>query len=387
MKQNSQNSDQSQDKELMIVVAIGLVVLVLWMIWEYARDIIVWFSFSLTYAQLYLLSWIVDFGPVTQGYMEFLKGVFRSPDDPLYVDPFSVEWKEISFMSNLAGSYFKWLYTFLIAAMSIMTMFKMKGGGMSRKFSLTGSFGASLADFQAEHWKVFSPGAKFDPDALSAEELPARTPMEWMQLNNVSLKDGEIDTEAAEEAFTKQLGERWQGMDKAPAHIKALCVAFYLNAKRDKSAREVKEQISVAYTAKSRSEAEKEIEELFQKTLADPKFSKMIDKYAKQHAYTNTAMFRLITWSRNLGGVFASAEIRWLKPIDRSLWYALNNCGRRSYHTEGAGAVCHFNAENIVGGALAEPHVDQAIDGLYDYIDHQGLLDIDEFFNGTETDF
>ncbi|MBO9428659.1 hypothetical protein [Sulfitobacter sp. R18_1] len=382
-----QGQDNQTEKELMVFVAFGLLCLTIWLIWTYARDFIVWFSFAVNLAQLYPASYILNFSGTELGYLEFMKGVYKGSDSPYYVDPFSITWPEFYAMASWAGRVARWVLVPIMIFWTIRTVFKMKGKGFSRQFSLAGGFGPSLADYQSQHWKVFTPGAKFDPDALSKEELPARTPMEWMRDMNIGLKDGEVDLDAAEEAFAAQLGEPWHGVEKAPAYIKGICVACFLNAKRDKNARGMKERISVIYSTKSQEEADKEIEAIFNETKEkEDKFLPAINKVVDKHAYTNTAMFRLLGWARKHGGVFASAEIRWLKPMDRVLWYALNNCGRMSFHTEGAGAVSHFHAENILGDKLVEPHVDQAVDGLIDYVENQGLMDLDKFFE-VEVEF
>lgn len=388
-KQQGGNQNNDPDRELAYLVGGALVLLTIWLIWQYGRNVIVWFSFSFDYAQLFILKWIISFGETAQGYMEFIKGVYRPSDHPRHVDPFSVTWEELTFISELAGRYFRWFFAPVILVMALRIMFKMKGAGFSRSFSLAGGFGPSLADFQAQHWKVFTPGAKFDPDKENKVEDPAMTPMEWMRENDVGLSDeiGGLDMDAAHDAFEKQLGAPWEGIEKAPTHVKALAVIFFYNAKRDKSSRDIKEKIAVAYSSQKPDAIKKTVDELFKKAKEEKKFLPLVDKYTSQHAYTNTALFRLLRWARDQGGVLASAEFRWLKPVDRTLWYTLNNTGRRSFHTEGAGAVSHFHSENIVGGPLAEPHVDQAVDGLDDYLEDQGLTDLDAFFGSHESEF
>lgn len=386
---SQQGGDRPQDQELTYLIGFALVCFVVWLIWTFARNVIVWSMFALDIAQFYVVKGLsmiglLPFGRQAQGYLEFMKGTFNGR-----IDPFDVSYAEMMMMSQMAASIFKWLFAAIILGLAVRILFKMKGRGFTRQFSLAGGFGPSLADYQAQHWKVFSTGAGFDPDNGDEIEDPAKTPMEWMRDNKVELSeaiDG-LDHEAATVAFEKQLGDPWQGVEKAAPYVQALCAAFYINAKRDKNARGFKEKIAVLYTTKKGDELDQQIKVIFDKVNSDPKFGKMMAKYTSNHAYTNTALFRLLQWSRDNGGVFASAEFRWLKKIDRSLWYTLNNCGRRSYHTEGAGAVSHFNAEHISKAKLVEPHVDQAVDGLEDYLEHQGLIDLDEFFERKQSDF
>ncbi len=381
--------EKREDEELMWVAGIGLTFLVIYLLWLYARDFILWFAFALDIAQFWVVDKIFDYNSTFKGYIEFMKGIYRSSESEYYIDPFSVTYDEMMALSKIAGGHFRWVFAGLIAGLGVYTIFRMKGDGFTRSFSLAGQGGPSLAQYQAQHWKVFSVGAQFDPNQDDKTQEPAATPMEWMKENKIALseEEGGLDFDAAAEVFEKQLGEPWPGMKKAPVYIQALCVAMYFNAKRDKKTRDIKEQIAIIFSTKSPKEIERDVKDLFEMAMKDKRFEEMIEKYASKHAYINTAMYRLLTWSRKNGGVFASAEFRWLKPIDRTLWYTLNNCGRRSYHTEGAGVVSHFNAENIVRGPLVEPHVDQAVEGLDDYLEHQGIYDLEKFFNDQQSDF
>lgn len=384
----ARQQENTGNQEIVWFIGAGLVALIVFLIWTFARNVIVWFSFALDLIQLHILDLFLPFNDTARGWKYFMEAHFITRFGEK-LDPFEVSFAELAHMSQAAGSTFRWIFALGIFAMAIWVIFKMKGGGFSRKFSLAGGFGPSLAHYQAEHWKVFTPGAHFDPDKLNKAELPAKTPMEWMDENKVGLSDeiGGLDVDAATEAFEKQLGSRWEGVEKAETHVKALAVAMYMTAKRDKRARQIKEQIAVIYATKKPAEIETEILKIYEETKSDEKFLKLIEKYARKHAWTNTALYRLLAWSRQHGGVFASAEIRWLKPIDRTLWYVLNNTGRRSFHTEGAGAVSHFHSENIIQGPLVEPHVDQAVEGLEDYLEHQGITDLESFLNGQSKDF
>ena len=382
------NQNNGNDTEMFYLLVVVMVAAIVWGVWNYARPVLVYFSFGLDLVQFAVLSLVSKMPGDWGTYYEIAKAPFGLSDT---YKSNEIDWNKIEFttfkdMSELAGALFKFIFAFLIGAMAITTLFKMKGNGFARTFTLTGGKGKgpSLAHYQAQHWKVFSAGAFFNPDDLSNKaELPSKTPMEWMQENNVSLTESEgLDPDTAQYAFTQQLGEPWHGYDKAPTYIQVLCFLFYINAKRDKNSRKLKEEFTLIWSQnKPEIAAKKSIIRLKELTKKDDKFKKIIDKNASIHAYTNTALYKLLDWARKNGGVFASAEFRWLKPIDRTLWYVLNNCGRRAFHIEGAGAISHFHAEHILKQALSEPHVDEAVDGLEDYLDGQGLMDLEEFFN------
>lgn len=87
--------------------------------------------------------------------------------------------------------------------------------------------------------------------------------------------------------------------------------------------------------------------------------------YAK-HGMRETAMLSLMRSARKSGTV-VSAQFPWLKRLDRPLWYALNNDGRKGIHVEGAAAMSHFAAELRSGTAISTPQVDAAVASIVEY--------------------
>jgi len=86
----------------------------------------------------------------------------------------------------------------------------------------------------------------------------------------------------------------------------------------------------------------------------------------KRHAFLETAMISLLVWCRQEGGVLASADFLWLKPVNRTLWYALNNAGRggNAYHIEAAGLMSHWHMECSRGKAIYVPAVEPAVTAI-----------------------
>jgi intracellular multiplication protein IcmP len=56
-----------------------------------------------------------------------------------------------------------------------------------------------------------------------------------------------------------------------------------------------------------------------------------------------------------------------MRAHERGLWYPLNNLGRRSYHTEGAGTMAHYMAEKAAGKALPVPRLETAVLTMVQY--------------------
>jgi intracellular multiplication protein IcmP len=218
----------------------------------------------------------------------------------------------------------------------------------------------------------------------------AADPTEWMRDNGVALTaaDG-LDDGAAGDAFSRQLGAAWRGVVEAPPLVQAVCVMAALNARG--GAEEIaalSRSLEEIYSDGDAAWAERRTKTTLSEHLADAKLVAAIDRRGGRHAYVNTAAMGVHGWAsplRDWGGgeapAFGTAMFRWLKGVDRSLWYCLNSVGRTVFFAEGAGAVAHFFAERAVGTPLVEPMVDTAIDALAEYLDEHGIIDLDAYLN------
>ncbi len=84
------------------------------------------------------------------------------------------------------------------------------------------------------------------------------------------------------------------------------------------------------------------------------------------------------------GGVLSTSLFLWLKRVDRDLWYALNNVGRRAFHIEGSGVISHYFMERMQRNPVSEPFMDNAVAGLRKYLGEYYIEDLDEYFNRDE---
>ncbi|WP_323025711.1 hypothetical protein [Castellaniella sp.] len=105
--------------------------------------------------------------------------------------------------------------------------------------------------------------------------------------------------------------------------------------------------------------------------LAYPK--KIIARYVQhpvvtsiisKHAFRRTILYACYAQATSLG-VFPPADVRWLRFYDRELWHLRSSMGRQVAFAEGGNAVfCHYLYETKTGGAIVEPQLDKAINGL-----------------------
>lgn len=244
----------------------------------------------------------------------------------------------------------------------------------------------SFIKLQAKMWPVISPIVNFNPIKSSAripgttipDKLPlfaeALSPEEWISFHRIPVVNGIADREITRRAFISQLGPRWNGIEGQPPYLKALFAAFALKgAQKRTESDEFLGRISLCWSHKTGFAMAPELAAETRKILKDREIGGLALEIAAQHAYRTTALAGVLKWARTNGGVLAPAQFLWLRGVDRNLWYGLNNVGRRSYHSEGAGAMAHFMAEQNAKKALPIPRIDTAIVTLNQYLAGSGM--------------
>lgn len=238
-----------------------------------------------------------------------------------------------------------------------------------------------LIKIQSLAWPVITPITKINPaagpqrapgDALP-EKLPlfaeSLSPEEFVAFNHIPVVGRMVDREAATRAFTRQLGPRWQGWDKLPTHYRALAAVFAIKGARQREeADKLIGDIARCWSPGAGLVLTGKVSARVDQILRDPKWGGEAAKIMAGHAFAIPGMFRLLIWARERGGVLAPATFLWLRGVDRSLWYPLNNAGRRTFHPEAAGAAAHYYAEKFLRRPLSIPKVQGAVDALADYI-------------------
>ena len=291
-------------------------------------------------------------------------------------DYFSLTGVSMGVMEQRASAYLRWPIAAAFAGVAIYVSFYSPRGKFRTKHSLE-----SFIKMQAKMWPVISPIVDFNPIKSSArvpgdpipDKLPmfaeALSPEEWISYHRIPVTNGVVDREAARRALIMQLGPRWSGIENQAPYFRALYAAYVLkgNQKREESD-EFLGQISTCWTAKSGFILSPSVASEVKKILSDPKMMAKANEIAAQHAYRTTALLGVLKWARSMGGVLAPGQFLWVRGMDRNLWYALNNLGRRSFHPEGMGAMAHYMAEQTAKKPLPIPRVDTAIVTLNQFL-------------------
>lgn len=235
----------------------------------------------------------------------------------------------------------------------------------------------TLAEQEAENWPMISPVLKLDLIKQDIHKGPwamGLNPMQFCkQYKLITVERAEdrsakfkqsgtftakVNEEKAYRVFATQLGPQWEGVGKLPKYTRALFAIFAARMNHDSdAARDLIKQL--AWTA-----AKGEIDYTGTTALLKKHIkSRSVQRVTRNHGYVMTVMATMITLART-DGVQASSDFLWLKPIDRRLWYMLNNVGRQTAWVEVSGAIAHWLAELELGRALYVPMIDEAVKAL-----------------------
>jgi hypothetical protein len=81
------------------------------------------------------------------------------------------------------------------------------------------------------------------------------------------------------------------------------------------------------------------------------------------HAYEKTVFFAVLERSWTYG-VLSSAELNWVKKVDRDIFYVMNQQGRYSSFIEVCGAWSHYLAEKNYGFRTLPPQLQEGLNGI-----------------------
>jgi hypothetical protein len=251
----------------------------------------------------------------------------------------------------------------LLAVGAVVAIVARRPAGSPAKYDLTKRLRQVFAGRSAA-------AQSLEPD--EAANPLAQTPYEWLAARGVAagLQRERTDVEWA----VRRALEDTLTQGHAPWPVEALCFAFHVASHCDRETRgwfflematRFKTAVSADDFAAFVNEARKRHVRLADLYDADK------SHVAARHAYPATRALALLAYARTKT-VLPCADFLWLKAVDRPLWYALNNLGRRAYHVEGAAAISHYLSERAARAAVSAPQVAAAADGILLYLDEMG---------------
>lgn len=336
-----------------IIVGLGFLG---FLIWHYLHEQIVIIVFKLKLYQAYLIQ------------------IFNSNIDPAieYIhtaNPEIVKFNDIRLLSETIGNYTRYPFAFVMIILAVILYFS----NITFRFKNNHNM-KTLRKQEQKNWPQIKPNLDLnliDQDINKGPWAASQTPMEFCKRHHllekrspdgVQVSDPQelivVKSGKAKEIFTLQLGRLWEGPEYLKDYECALFAIFAARANRDTNA-------ATAY-----------LNQINHSLRGDrPDFSggiQLLKKYyntqpvqesVQRHAYVYTVFSTLLERARK-PGVLAAAEFLWLKPIDRTLWYVLNNVGRQTAFVEVAGIFSHWITEKKLGFKSIVPMIDLAVKGL-----------------------
>jgi len=180
-----------------------------------------------------------------------------------------------------------------------------------------------------------------------------------------------LDREKAYDVFCQQFGPLHQGFYKMPKHLQKLSLAFLLFGvdRKDEAQKILDEMNTTLMWPGTITKWKIQLGwPLFKKVkvggyamdLSLPLKISKIDELlrvkevsratAAHDKYTYLYILALYRFAREKG-VLPTSEFIWLRPLNRTLYYLLNNLGRRTVWSECAGPWAHFSAEDQMQNA------------------------------------
>ncbi|MFP4313577.1 MAG: type IV secretion system protein [Alphaproteobacteria bacterium] len=371
-------------------IILGAVIAVLiWLFWYYfdaeVRNMVRW----VRYGEMWIVKLFIDlfemlglvkdgeykvFWPATGQEVSWQAGFESTPNYRTE----KLTYTHLSLFGALAMEPLKMPIVGILGAMAFWAMFKGPNTQYRSNLGLEG-----LMARQAEVFPVITPFIEFNPATQPPRspgtpvpaELPsfaeALGPEEWLAYEEIPIPDGQIDEQAAFNAFRKQLGPRWKGPQKLKPYKQVLLASFCLKAARKrKEADAMLGRLACCWSFKKglNLAKDKTLLKEARKILNDKKLSGETLGKCNQHAYEVTALLRALQTAREEGGVLAPALFVWLRGYDRTLWYPLNNIGRQSFHMEALGAMSHYVAEKRTSRPIPVPKLDDAVYTIKEYM-------------------
>ncbi|CAG9260951.1 TrbA-like protein [Burkholderia diffusa] len=373
----STTNGKSDDMELIYLGMLGLLAGAIWIVWAVGHAEIAYYGLKFAWYQLGVLDW------------PFMPNAIRRLRTELAmqaVAPGRVSFASFLAEMNQAGYLFVWIPV-LLTIRGVKIAVTHKANLTRRKVTVQ-----TLPWIISRHSPAIIPSLYYgDKDTLllnvdPVEHRSSINPEVWVSQHGL-LIDGVLDRERCRELLIADLRERVASLDALEPQEKAL---FVVLAKRVFPTKE-----DLANT-KDGDAAQKLLDELnrschkhtWQGKKGYPDLSlavKAFDRYASQpeakqwlakHPYPRTLLHAMHKVAQTTGKL-PSSQFRWLKGMDRGLWYALNTTGRKAPFLESAAVFTQTLWEEFAfdtGYRLEAPYVDDAIDGVENYLIKIGLM-------------
>jgi intracellular multiplication protein IcmP len=365
MQSGGQQSDQTSNLFWMII----LVVILGGLAWWAWHSYIVQYIFDIKRVEYIAAVGFQDLYFLLVKYLHFpLPPMYHNLEQWSYfmatTSPSNVTMAQVGELSHDIGIWFTVPSSIILCGLAYYLYFHDASSRFIKEYSMK-----SLQSCAMKEWPQITPITQQDLASAPLDEGPwamAQLPIFFAKKHGFIMvgkdKEGKkrwlIDRVKAHRQFVLQVGSLYKGVEALPIHLKAIVVILVLRAmhKRPEANKFI---FQIAASASSGQLNFSGVEEKIQAI----KQESIIAFLDSKHAYITTWMATLLELART-EGVMASAEILWLKPLDRRMWYVMNTVGRQVPFVESAGPFAHWLAEKKLNRPLRIPMVDMAVNGL-----------------------
>jgi intracellular multiplication protein IcmP len=296
----------------------------------------------------------------------------------------AVSWAELVAAMNNAGYVFVGLPV-LLAFRSIRLANRHRANLTRRQVDA-----GTLPWIMAKHSPAIIPALYYgDPDTLllnvnPPEHRSALNPEEWVSQHGL-LVNGVLKRDRCRDLLVADLGPRISSLDELQAHERVLFAVFGARLLRhepsDKPSADPAQALLDALNRSCHHGTHLSKRGYPNLALGEASFTTCARHpdaalWLQKHPYART-MLHAMHQAALRSGALPSSHFRWLKGLDRGLWYALNTTGRKAAFIESAAVFTQTQWEQFAfesGYQLAQPCLDDAVAGVEHYLIKMGLI-------------
>lgn len=346
MSKNKPPGESSFEGDLLVIlIAVLLVVVIAWAVFGAA------FSSAMSQVREVLITPMAWLFEGAAGVHQLL---VQNAGRPL-------DFAQTNAMLSKSGYYVRWLFIPLFLLLAVLVYVRSPRSRFAKRHTMQ-----SLAKQEVTLWPELSPVVNIMDDLVQKDVTkgPWAVPMtewEFSLKHKIATRESGLDRTKARQVFIKQLGPRWSGHRNLPKPLRALYATLLCKACGD-SETALRYIHQMAIQAGGPNGARGVTDEFADAIIEKYRDHDVTKQIHLRHAYVYTVFATLLQVART--DVLPSASFRWMKTIDRRLWFTLSNTGRQAFFVEAAGVMAHWLYEKTLGEAVYAPMVNEAVINL-----------------------
>lgn len=324
----------------------------------------------------------------------------------IQLNPENLTWGKMFDILSYTGKWMRWPLSFILICFGIIAIYLGKTASLTRRLNMDtllehnderfsclkpvvgkGEYLLAQESYDTGNWRIAQSPLQFAAEhQLLLDE--AGKPFELNQILTNGLGYTELPAfgnaffaeKKAHKILEAQLGGKYSGFGSLTSVRKALLAAFLAYAGGEKDVCiSILNEVSENYqedenkaplsTVLEQNSFQKRCVGIFNKhkiILKEPCILK--------HITFELPFFMSVLTRARKKGVLASSQFIWLRPLDRTLWYTLNQCGGRTAWAESLAPWSHYMREEKMSKTLKNPQFTMAIKSLHYSLDAQGWL-------------